>query len=126
MSHLQKLSPPTHDSVLLSLVAPNMLVLDGKITLRDPAAELGPFFRAVHEAAKKDGLSTLTVDMAGLEFVNSSSIRLVIDWETWLKNEAPPRYTLQFLMNRTITWQRTSLVALTALASDVVAVEHKE
>ena len=126
MSHLQKLSPPAHDGLLLNLLAPGTLVLDGKITSRDPAAELGPFFRSVHEATKRDGLATLTVDVARLEFVNSSSIRLFVDWATWLKNEAPPRYVLRFLTNRTITWQRTSFMALTALASDVIAVEHKE
>ena len=125
MTHVEELSPPTHESVQMRIVAPDTLVLSGKITSRDPGAELGPFFRSAHEAAKQDGLTEFKLDVAGLNFVNSSSIRLFVDWGTWLKTESKPSYVLRFLTNRTTTWQRTSFVALMALAKEVVAVEAK-
>jgi hypothetical protein len=102
-----------------------MLVLRGKITSRDPGSELGPFFRKVHEAAKQDRISELKIDVTELAFVNSSSIRLFVDWATWLKQEIHPTYILRFITDRTITWQRTSFVALTALAKEVVAVQAR-
>jgi len=125
MTEIERLSPPAHPGVSLRVTAPDTLELSGKITSRDPSAELGPFFRRTHEAAKADGLTTFNVDVSGLEFVNSSSIRLFVDWATWLKSESTPSYVLRFLTNRTTTWQRTSFVALKALAKEVVMVEAK-
>lgn len=125
MSQIEQLVVPTHESLGIEVVAPDTLLLKGKITSRDPASEIGPFLRDVHEAAKKDGLSVLKVDVTELSFVNSSSIRLFVDWATWLKTEDEPTYVLRFLTDRTITWQRTSFVALTALAKEVVTVQAK-
>ena len=125
MTRVAQLTPPTHPSATLRVVAPDTLELSGKITSRDPGSELGPFFRAAHEAAKADGLTQFNVDVSGLDFVNSSSIRLFVDWATWLKAEGAPSYVLKFVTNRTTTWQRTSFVALKALAKDVVSVETK-
>ena len=123
MSQVEKLVPPEHESLKIEVGGSDTVVLAGKITTRDPGAELGPFFRAVHDAAKADGLEELKVDVTKLSFVNSSSIRLFVDWATWLKNENQPTYVLRFLTDRTVTWQRTSFVALTALAKEVVAVQ---
>lgn len=123
MSHLENLEVVKHDGLAIELAPPGTLALRGKITARDPGKDLGPFFRRVHEATKSDGLSELLVDVRELSFVNSSSIRLFVDWATWLKNESRPSYVLRFRTDRKVTWQRTSFVALTALAKEVVTVQ---
>jgi len=123
MSQIEKLEVPKHDGLTIELTAPGTVALRGKITARDPGRDLGPFFRGIHDAAKSDGLSELLVDVRELSFVNSSSIRLFVDWATWLKNENRPTYVLRFRTDRKVTWQRTSFVALTALAKEVVTVQ---
>jgi hypothetical protein len=64
------------------------------------------------------------VDVTGLTFVNSSSIRLFIDWAVWVKAETGHRYQLTFRTNRQITWQTTAFAALTSLMKEVVSVER--
>ena len=62
--------------------------------------------------------------MSGLTFVNSSAIRLFVDWATWVRNERGQRYTLRFITSRSVTWQKTSFAALMSLMKEVLAIEQ--
>ena len=55
--------------------------------------------------------------------MNSSAIRLFVDWASWVRNETGHHYTLRFRTSNKITWQKTSFTALTALMKDVLKVE---
>jgi hypothetical protein len=90
--------------------------------MRDPAAALSGFTRAVHDSAVGDGVKELKVDLTALSFVNSSGIRLFVDWATWLKATATPPYVLRFVTDRRITWQRTSFKVLATMFGDVMQV----
>lgn len=123
MSQLAALQAPQIEGVGIKIERPGQLSLTGTITSLHPGTTLGPFLRAVHDAALADGVKQLSVNVTGLTFVNSSAIRLFIDWAIWLK--AVPetsRYKLVFDTDRTITWQRTSFLALRSLATGVVEI----
>lgn len=125
MSRLETLSLPNLPTVQIAVSA-GKLVLSGTIAMASPGEALGPFFKSVHEAATADGLKELQVDVTGLTFVNSSAIRLFVDWATWLKREdASRRYLLRFATNFQITWQKTSFGVLRSLAKDVILLDGK-
>jgi hypothetical protein len=124
MSQFTEVRVPKADAVAIQVTAPNQVKLSGTITQKDPSNDLASFFKALHAAALADNLSEVRADVSGLTFVNSSAIRLFVDWATWLKNERGPRYTLLFATSRNVTWQKTSFMALMSLAKEVLKIEH--
>ncbi|MBN2193105.1 MAG: hypothetical protein JW751_09840 [Polyangiaceae bacterium] len=127
MKRFTGVKAPELPGVKILIEPPDTLLLSGTITLKDANERLGPFFREVHDAVLADEARKLTVDVSGLSFVNSSAIRLFIDWTTWVKNEGNARrYALHFRIDRSVTWQRTSFAALSFLAKDAVVIEQKE
>ena len=115
---------PKLDTVTIELPSPTSVKLKGTITKKEPAQDLEGFLRAVHRDATEKKAPEVKVDVSELTFVNSSAIRLFVDWATWLKNERGHRYTLKFLTSSRITWQKTSFAALLALMKDVLTVER--
>jgi hypothetical protein len=118
-----RIDVPKIDGVTIQLEPPAGIKLAGTLTKPDPAATLGVFFQHVHQDAVARRLSEVTVDVTELTFVNSSSIRLFIDWGARLKAQASP-YVLRFRTSRQITWQVTAFSALVALMKDVVTVDR--
>lgn len=124
MSQFSAVPIPKAETIAIVVTAPNQVKLSGTITQKDPARDLAGFFKALHTAALADGLTEVRADVSGLTFVNSSAIRLFVDWATWVKNERGNRYLLRFVTSRNVTWQKTSFMALMSLAKEVLAVEH--
>jgi hypothetical protein len=124
MSQFTSVKVPKADTVAIQITAPNQVKLSGTITQKDPSTGLAGFFKALHSAALADKLSEVRADVSGLTFVNSSAIRLFVDWATWLKNERGQRYTLLFVTSRNVTWQKTSFMALMSLAKEVLKIEQ--
>ncbi len=123
MSKLAALKPPSLDSVSLELVAPSTLRVSGTIAVRDPATHVGKFFEQVHKGAIEDGLREVKVDISKLTFVNSSAIRIFLDWASWLGAVEPAkRYKLEFLTSKNVTWQRTAFPTIVMLTRNMVTV----
>jgi hypothetical protein len=124
MSAFETLTVPALEDLTIDVAPPGTVRLAGTLAVPDPAAQVGGFFRSVHAAAVEDKLAELTLDVRKLTFVNSSSIRLFVDWITWLRKEPEAqRYHLKFLISRHVTWQRTSVSTLVSLARNVVSTE---
>lgn len=124
MSHLENLKLPQSANVSFAVRDATTLTIAGSITIRDPGAEFGPVIRAIHQAALEDQVKELVVDLTRLVFVNSSTLRLFVDWTSWVRTETPARqYKLKFLSSRQLAWQRTSLTALMSLAKNVISFE---
>jgi hypothetical protein len=119
MSKLEALKPPAIPAIQLALGPGPRLTLTGTISTREPDKSLGQFFKQVHEAALADALDEFTVDVCGLTFVNSSGIRLFIDWASRVTNQTGRRYRLRFVRNLGVTWQRVSFAAIKNIAEDV-------
>lgn len=121
MSQLSQLAPHESEGLSIRISEETVVVMAGKITSLDPSAAVQPYLKSVHAAALADKVARVSVDVRQLAFVNSSAIRLFIDWATWVKTAAAP-YQLVFVTDKTITWQRTSFVAIKSLAGSAVEV----
>ena len=97
--------------------------LHGSSTSREPHASIQPYLRRVHEATVRQGKKTLMVDVTDLAFINSSTIRLFVDWGQWILEEPDShRYKLVFVTSSKVKWQRTSFKAIEALGEGWVEV----
>ncbi len=126
MSALEQLGLPQLDNFCAQFRPPATIQLIGVIAIAEPALVLAPFFAALHRAAATDGISEISVDVRNLTFVNSSAIRLFVDWATWVRN-APVHeaYVIRFRTDRRITWQRTSFSVLQTLAPNAIAIDSE-
>jgi hypothetical protein len=112
------------EGVRIEVIHAQEVRFSGLITVPNSHDALLPSIRALHEAALGDAITELTVDVRLLTFVNSSAIRLFIDWSTWLRNlDESKRYKLLFVTDKSITWQRTSFLALKSLVPAVIEVQ---
>jgi hypothetical protein len=118
----QGLEPPELANVRVAFT-PVGLVLSGSITTQSPDKLLGRFFRAVHERSLAERIEELCIDVRALTFVNSSAIRLFIDWAIWVSQTRGPSYRLRFIRSSQITWQRTSFPPLAQLAGKHLVIE---
>ncbi|HET9959629.1 MAG TPA: hypothetical protein VFQ61_34290 [Polyangiaceae bacterium] len=123
MSQLQAVEIPKVQGVTAEIIPSGQLKLSGTIAARDPTEGLAPFFRNVHKAVVDGRLGQFKVDVSGLTFVNSSAIRLFVDWVTWVKNDVSSQYKLVFVTDSRVTWQKTSLPVLKSLAPSIVIIE---
>ncbi|MBN2194997.1 MAG: hypothetical protein JW751_19425 [Polyangiaceae bacterium] len=124
MRGIVDLAPPVVQNVRISIEPPSTLRISGIISTLGPDERLAAFFRQVHELTCSNASADLRLDVSGLTFVNSSAIRLFVDWTVWLRKEPDGRrYLLRVLTDRSIAWQRTSFSALLALAPGFLTVE---
>lgn len=124
MSQLQSIEVPVLPTVSAKLDPKGSLTLEGEMATRDPAETMSLFFHDIHRALVADGFKEFTLNVVGLVFVNSSGIRLFINWVTWARQTPEHgRYNLIIRMDQKVTWQRTSLAVLRALAPGVVTLD---
>jgi hypothetical protein len=121
MSNISQIEPPNLATFQLAITPPASVAMGGTIAITDPGLVLGGCFRRIHEAAIADGLKELTVDVRQLTFVNSSAIRLFVDWSSWVAIAGTNGYLLRFHTDRRITWQRTSFAVLQSLGGKAIA-----
>ena len=122
MSALSAIQPLNVEGLELRIEG-SAVHLSGTITMRSPSQTLQPSLKKIHEAAVADLVETLVVDVRKLSFVNSSSMRLFVDWTVWLKDLAPEhRYKLVFNTDGKVTWQRKSFPVIRSLAPDLVEI----
>jgi hypothetical protein len=106
--------------------------VDGQITLRlwgtadlcvvEPLAET---LSAVHRAALRLGTKRIAVDITALEFMNSSCVKCFVSWLAGVQSgrDTIP-YSVHFISNPAMHWQRTSLRAIRCMVPDIVTVEN--
>jgi hypothetical protein len=98
----------------------------GVLTMRKPSDVITPFLRRVHAIATSAGMKQLTVDIVQLRFMNSSSIRSLVDWVEWIRGEPESkRYVLDFLTKSDVLWQKTTLMAIQSFGGQQVVVRRR-
>lgn len=122
MSTIDKLAPFHHESAEFEPQPPAGLRISGQIAIQEPTKVFQPYLQSVHQAAIAAKVPEFKVDVTALSFVNSSAIRLFIDWATWVSEGGKP-YVLIFKTHQTSTWQRSAFGAIRALAGDAVRIE---
>jgi hypothetical protein len=126
MSSLAAIGLPELDNFSAQITPPATVELVGVIAIPDPGRVLGTFFAALHRSVTSDGLPEISVDVRHLTFVNSSAIRLFVDWATWVRNARPEDgYVIRFRTDRRITWQRTSFSVLQSLAPKSIVIDSE-
>lgn len=116
---IESLQSFRHDTVEFEPVAPATLRIRGQIAIQEPSKHLRPYVQSVHQAILAAKVAEFEVDVTALSFVNSSAIRLFIDWATWVSEEGKP-YKLLFRTHKASTWQRSAFGAIRALTGDAV------
>ena len=126
MSTLGQVAVPELANFSAQITPPDAVQLVGVIAIPDPGRVLGTFFSALHVSITRDGLTEISVDVRQLTFVNSSAIRLFVDWATWVRAANPSdAYVIRFRTDRRITWQRTSFSVLQRLAPGSIVVDSE-
>ncbi|HVU02463.1 MAG TPA: hypothetical protein VHE30_11955 [Polyangiaceae bacterium] len=119
---LANITPFSADGVEIT-IAGDVVHFGGVISMRNPSDTVTPFLRKIHDAVVASAMKSITVNITKLRFMNSSSIRSLVDWVEWIRAEPEAkRYVLQFLMNPNVTWQTTTLSAIQVLGGDSVVV----
>lgn len=101
-----------------------LLRFRGTIEQANPGEFLDPLLDKIHQAAldRKDTL--VTADFTEFGFLNSSGIKSLIKWvmkQMYLSDES--RYGIKFLYSSKVTWQATSLNAISNLSRGTVVAE---
>ena len=120
MNALQELGGFTVETVQFESVPPHTLLIRGTLAMPEPTKKIQPYLERVHEAVLAGGLVEYHVDVRGLTFVNSSAIRLFVDWVVRIEDSGKP-YQLVFITDRS-TWQRTAFKGLAVLGGDCVQI----
>ena len=93
----------------------------GRISMPAPAADLNPFFDAVHEQLVAEGATQIHIDFSELEFMNSSGFKCFVHWvEKVNQLRKEMRYRLVFEGRDQRVWQRSGLPALRVFAPQLV------
>lgn len=123
MSELGKVQGLVQEKMSAQVVDGGTIAFKGSISLRVPAEVLRPFFADVHAACIADGIQELALDFVELEFMNSSSIRVLVTWLDWIAAEQEAKqYVLHFRTKPGVTWQRTTLSVLQTLSKKHVKI----
>jgi hypothetical protein len=99
------------------------VVFRGTVSTVNPAEILNPFVDAIHGQLAGASAKELRVDFTELEFCNSSGFKAFIHWIQCI--QAMPeesRYKLRFVSSPARKWQRTSLLALSCYAPNLVEI----
>jgi hypothetical protein len=111
---------------VLLLAEGNVVTLRGEIDQASPKAFLGPFFMQVSSAAVEEGLHSVTVDVRGLRFLNSSAVKEIIGWVLG-RNRLPPgkKYAIEFIYDSTVLWQRVTLPTISHLDAEFIVLDDR-
>jgi hypothetical protein len=83
---------------------------------------LGPFLDKVHEAILAARERLVEVDLHKLYFMNSSCFKAVITWIATVKKSSAAPYTVRFLANPNLHWQKRNLDAIRQFAPGIVEI----
>jgi hypothetical protein len=110
------------ESLELMLATASECRLTGTLHSASAQERLAQEFGELHDVIQSQKLAEFKVDVRALTFVNSSAIRLFVDW---VSRAEAAGYKLHFMTDRAITWHRLSFSVLKSLAPNSVAiVEH--
>lgn len=102
------------------------LRLSGQLSMHDPSSVIGSFFTQAHRAAVESSAREMAVDIRSLRFVNSSAIRLFVDWFTRIESlPVESRYRVVFIADTSMSWQRSTLHVFSSMFQGVVRIDDR-
>jgi hypothetical protein len=86
--------------------------------------KLGPYLDKLHSEALRLGIKRMTFDIRELYFLTSGCLKCFATMlATVAQLDASQRYSVRFLANSNLHWQRRSLEALRCVAQNVIVIE---
>lgn len=86
--------------------------------------KLGPYLDKLHAEAIRLGVKRMTFDIRELYFLTSSCLKCFATMlATVAELDAARRYSVRFLANSNLHWQRRSLEALRCVAKEIIEIE---
>jgi hypothetical protein len=107
----------TIESMRLERTEDTVVRLIGTVSSMSAQVEFAKQLEEIHAEVFRARWPSFTVDVRGLSFANSSSIRVFVNWISRAKTAG---YKLVFLTERSITWHRLSFAVLKSIAPDAV------
>jgi len=101
------------------------LIFEGLVDDKNPETLLSNFFEELHEKLIKFQCKEVEVDLKKLIFLNSSGIKVLIQWIT--KNASSPlekRYKYVIKINPNFHWQGNSCNMLKMLIPDLIIISN--
>ena len=93
----------------------------GEVDMRDPSLQILPYLMTIHDLMLENNIPEINVDFKELLFMNSSGLKVLINWIMKLKDiEQSGRYIINFIYDSKITWQTSSFPILKRLLSDAI------
>lgn len=84
---------------------------------------LAALLKSLHSAALANGVKHVVADFRALEFMNSACFKNMVTWITDIQDEpSDKQYRLIIRSNEAIQWQRRSMHALKAFATELIDV----
>lgn len=103
-----------------------LLKFVGTIDHLNPSEFLDPLFEKVHSQVLEKRVPKVEADFTELNFLNSSGIKSLLKWiMRQLDLGEDKRYPIKIVYSRKITWQQTSLKAITHLSKGAVVTESR-
>jgi hypothetical protein len=101
-----------------------LIKFTGTIDHPNPGEFMDPLLEKVHTDALAQQASEVVADFSELGFLNSSGIKSLIKWVMkQMELSADQRYPIKFLYSTKVTWQQTSLKAITVMARGLVTIQ---
>lgn len=98
------------------------IIFTGEIDTSNNSAILSTIIEKVHQIAVDNNISVVETDIRELTFLNSAGIKAIVNWIfKILEMPGDSRYTIIFLKNQDILWQKISIESLTSLAPRYVS-----
>jgi hypothetical protein len=116
---LQVGKPLAIEGLGLKLVSAAELQIEGTLNTSTAQSQIANHLGRIHAHIVAEKLTSFTVDLRKLTFVNSSAIRLFVDW---IARASSAQYKLVFKTDRSITWHRLSFSVLKSLAPTSVEI----
>jgi hypothetical protein len=111
--------PVLVETARIVLAGKSRLQIEGSLSTPAAQTQIARHLTAIHDHIMVERLASFTVDLRKLAFVNSSAIRLFVDW---ISRAEGARYKLVFLTDHSITWHRLSFSVLKSLAPSSVEI----
>lgn len=95
----------------------------GTFTEKNPAMEFKHFIFNIHEHAITVGLQHVEIDIRKLKFLNSTGLKVIIDWINEIKilpNDK--RYSITFYCKKTSCWQSSCLSTLKLINNKIIKI----
>ena len=110
------------ESLNVEMPSPFEIRLSGRLASPTAQAQLKEHLASVHDRVVEQKGSSFTVDVRGLAFVNSSALRVFVDW---IARAERASYKLVFKTDREVTWHRLSFAALKSLSPANVEIQDQ-